>query len=1047
MRVLLTSNASYAPPRGGSTRGNLAWLRLLAANGHQCRVVAPNLSDESVRVTEHDGISIVSVKDLSRRTAILAEQIAEFAPDWVLVSSEDLSHVLLREANQAAPGRIVYLAHTPQFFPFGPESWSPDSAATEIIRAVRAVVAIGEHMAGYIRQHLGRDATVIHPPIYGLPPYADLSSPDAGMVLMINPCEVKGIGIFLALAERFPAITFGALTGWGTTSDNRRALDKLPNVRLLANVPNIEDVLSQARLLLMPSLWYEGFGLIAMEAMLRGLPVISSDSGGLVEAKQGTEFVIHANAVTRYEAVFDENHMPKPVLPPQDIEPWVKALNTLLTDRDAYERESARSRQAALRFVSGLHPSAFETLLEQLRLPPMRILLAHNSLYYPSLGGGDKSNRLLMEALAERGHEVLVVTRVENFGPEDHGALLQQLTARGVEADTTDPGTILFKLNGVRVHVVSLNPRLRAYFSQQISEFDPDIIITSTDDPAQLLFDLAIRTPRARVVYLIRATIAVPFGPDSSSQSTARTEMLRRADAVVGVSESVAHYAREWGALDAVHVPISLMEPRDCPLLGNFDNPYVVMVNPCAVKGIGIFLALAEKLPQIQFAAVPMWGTTPKDLAAMRKRPNITLLDTVDNIDGILRKTRVMLVPSVWAEARSRMVLESMSRGVPVMASNIGGIPEAKLGVDYLLPVSPVIHYKPEVDARMVPVAEIPEQNIAPWEDALRRLTSDRAHWGQIAAESRAAALNYITNLNVLPFEALLRKSLLSPKRGPVAPTENPSSTTSKLSLDRRRLLALRARRKMTREPAPNANLWFPGAADVPPGKLRLFCFPHAGGGSSSYARWKSPLSHLAAVCPVRLPGREFRIAEPPIDEMHLLVHAIAASISPFTSQPFVLFGHSLGATVAFELVRLLRRRALPLPRALIVSGARAPQFRLNHQPPPEPADPEFLAELRALEGMPREVLDNPEIMNLVMPALRADARIYRNYVYRPEEPLSIPIYAYGGVSDPRITEGQVVAWSVQTTAFFRHRKFFGGHFFIHDQASEVLEALSEDLK
>ena len=98
----------------------------------------------------------------------------------------------------------------------------------------------------------------------------------------------------------------------------------------------------------------------------------------------------------------------------------------------------------------------------------------------------------------------------------------------------------------------------------------------------------------------------------------------------------------------------------------------------------------------MEFAAVPTWGTTPADFAALRQRPNISILPPVDDIDDLLRQTRVMLAPSLWAEARSRMILEAMSRGIPVMASDVGGLAEAMLGMDYLLPVNPVPRYRPD---------------------------------------------------------------------------------------------------------------------------------------------------------------------------------------------------------------------------------------------------------------------------------------------------------------------------------------------------------------
>jgi glycosyltransferase involved in cell wall biosynthesis len=232
-----------------------------------------------------------------------------------------------------------------------------------MVRQSAAIVAIGRHMGGYIEQHLGRRAEVIHPPIYGEPPFPRFGSFNRGRILMINPSVVKGIRIFLALADRCPQYEFSALTGWATTAHDREQLLLRGNVTLLQSVPAIDDVLSQASLLLMPSLWYEGFGLIAMEAMLRGLPVIASNSGGLQEAKHGTGFVIPVRPIERFEPVFDETHMPRAVEVEQDIEPWAEALETLLTDETTYLAEAESSRRAATAFVSRLRASDFEDML------------------------------------------------------------------------------------------------------------------------------------------------------------------------------------------------------------------------------------------------------------------------------------------------------------------------------------------------------------------------------------------------------------------------------------------------------------------------------------------------------------------------------------------------------------------------------------------------------------------------------------------------------------------------------------------------------------
>ena len=651
----------------------------------------------------------------------------------------------------------------------------------------------------------------------------------------------------------------------------------------------------------------------------------------------------------------------------------------------------------------------------------IRILLAHNSLYFPSHGGGDKSNRLLMEALAARGHAVEVVSRLETFTPEEESAYLASLELRGVKIRAQQNGVIVFDRCGVEVHTVTTNPNVRAYFTARITSFDPDVIITSTDDSAQLMFEAAVKSPRARIVYLIRATIAVPFGPHSAFPSPPRTELLRNADGIVGVSETVARYARVWAGLDAIHLPISLLEPGvTFPELGNFDSEFVTIANPCGVKGLPIFVALAASMPTVAFAAVPTWGASDEDMATLRSHPNIHILSPVDDIDDLLRRTRVMLVPSIWAEARSRMVLESMARGVPVMASKIGGLPEAKMGVPYLLPIHPVTRYKPEMDARMVPVAEIPPQDVAPWREALTRLVTDRPHFEEIARQSRAAALQYLETLTCERFEQSLEALLHKPiRRSP----PQVARSAANLSSDRQRALALLIQQRKPRT-------WL-HSVEGTSGKLRLFAFPHAGGSMNPYRGWREALAHYIALVPVRPDTSQY-------PTMDLLVARLAELIEPYLHQPFAFFGHSMGAIVAYELAQHLRRSGSPGPIQLAVSAARAPHYRLQHVPGPEPSDAAFVDQLRQLQGVPAALLDDANAMRELLPQLRNDASLYRRYVYSETPPLDVPIVAYGGDSDPNISTEHLSSWNRHTTREFRMRQFPGGHFYL-DSCPEFL--------
>lgn len=651
----------------------------------------------------------------------------------------------------------------------------------------------------------------------------------------------------------------------------------------------------------------------------------------------------------------------------------------------------------------------------------MRILLAHNSLYFPSHGGGDKSNRLLMAALAERGHEVRVVARLESFSRSAENNLLAQLEERGVAPDALVDGIVRFRLGRVEVRVVASHPHLRAYFARAIDEFDPDVILTSTDDPAQILLEPALRAARARVVYLIRATIAAPFGPDSAFRSEAKTRVLRHVDGAVGVSHYVANYVREQGGVDAIHVPISLLEPQEYPDLGGFDNEFVTFVNPCAVKGLSIFAALAEQMPDVRFAAVPTWGSLGAELEPIEHLPNVSILSPVDQMDQLFRRTRVTLVPSVWAEARSRMVLESLVRGVPVIASDAGGLREAMLGVDHLLPVNIITHYRAAVDANMVPVADVPVQNIEPWRRTLERLVTDREHYEDLRRRSRAAGLAYAQSLTAEPFEQYLLDLCARPQRRRAEGSKGPVQ----LSPEKLKLLALRVKHR-----ADPANKWFPLLEHAKPDQHLLICFPHAGAGTVETRHWARLLPGMA-VCPVRLPGRETRTGETPYQGMRELIAELGPTfvreVLPRSTQ-FSFFGHSMGAGIAFELTRWLERHGEMGPRRLIVSAARAPQYRRNWTPPPPLTNEELLARL-----------DGDETM---VPVLRTDTELYRRYLYEEGDPLGAPILAMGGAEDS-VTREQLQEWRAQTTAEFECVVWPGGHFYYRDVLAEFLALLA----
>ncbi len=245
-----------------------------------------------------------------------------------------------------------------------------------------------------------------------------------------------------------------------------------------------------------------------------------------------------------------------------------------------------------------------------------------------------------------------------------------------------------------------------------------------------------------------------------------------------------------------------------------------------------------------------------------------------------------------------------------------------------------------------------------------------------------------------------------------------------------------------------------PGAGDAwvlrprprPQAHLRLFLLPHAGAGASAFRGWSDGLPADVEVCPVQLPGRENRVAEPAFDRLEPLVRALAGALAGWDDLPWAVFGHSNGALIAFELARHLRREGRHGPVHLFASGRRSPdspaEGAVTHHLP----DGQFVRELRELGGTPEEVMAHPELMALLLPLLRADVALTETYPFVEEAPLECPITAYGGVDDAKASREQTEAWRRHTSGGFTHRRFPGDHFFILSRRDLVLRTLSQDL-
>jgi glycosyltransferase involved in cell wall biosynthesis len=378
----------------------------------------------------------------------------------------------------------------------------------------------------------------------------------------------------------------------------------------------------------------------------------------------------------------------------------------------------------------------------------MRILLLQEERYLPTYGGAHKANRRLLEELVRRGHSCLAVCAA--YHPDTSPAeFVAAMTARGVEVQRVSHRLCHFTFRGVAVDGLSTGDLAQrsAWIQGRIREQSPDLVLVS-DDPRRYQLAAALAAAPDRVVFLVHNHRHLPFGPLAAQLDARQTELLLRVRAVLVMSRYSRDYVARHSGLAALPVALPVDGPEPAPHLGSPDNPFVTLVKPIAEKGVSLFLALADRFPGVDFAAVPTWGNSPDaaQLAALEARPNVHLLPPADDIGDVLKLTRVLLVPSLFPETFGLLVPEAMMRGVPVLASNAGALDEAKLGVDFMLPVRPM------TDAS----GRVPPQDPRPWAATLGLLLASSRVWERCSRLSREAGLEHLARTRIEDCEELL---------------------------------------------------------------------------------------------------------------------------------------------------------------------------------------------------------------------------------------------------------------------------------------------------
>lgn len=238
----------------------------------------------------------------------------------------------------------------------------------------------------------------------------------------------------------------------------------------------------------------------------------------------------------------------------------------------------------------------------------------------------------------------------------------------------------------------------------------------------------------------------------------------------------------------------------------------------------------------------------------------------------------------------------------------------------------------------------------------------------------------------------------------------------------------------------------FVNQTGVSRGSEVVYCFPCAGGNASSYLAWRAAFPGDVEVCPIHLPGRGIRFGEPPRTDFRNMVCEIGAEIALRTDRPYYFFGHSFGSLLAFEVTRYLVSKRFPEPKLLFVAGCSAPRYRDEGDPLHTLDNERLIEELRDYNGTPAELLASRELMDLLLPAIRADMQMAETYEYAESALLTCPISVLSGEQD-KIKPDAISGWGDETSGAFDSTTFKGGHFFVQSESSLVVRHVLDRIR